>query len=79
MKKHYIAGAGLHGCLYQTCEVHETYKEAVDSLAFLHELGEKRRRKLSTQGYLELNLHRDGNEYCEIIECGCGHPDVHKD
>jgi len=26
-----------------------------------------------------LNLHRDGNEYCEIEECYCDNPEQHND
>ena len=79
MATHYIAMAGLHGCLPQTCEVYETYDEAVDALADLHELGDRRRRELRRDGSLELNLHRDGNEYCEIEERDCATPSVHSD
>lgn len=78
-RKHYIGMAGLHGCLPQTCDVYATYKSAVESLASLHELGKKRTRELSRDGYLELNLHRDGNEYCEVTECTCSNPREHSD
>jgi len=67
---HYLALAGLHGCMCQ-------YSSAVDDLAQLHDLGRDRKRKLKRTGYLELNLHRDGNEYCEITECDCDDPEVH--
>ena len=78
-KTHYIGMAGLHGCLPQTCDVYETYQDAVDSLASIHELGKTRSAALKKHGYLELNLHRDGNEYCEIEECDCDTPEVHSD
>ena len=77
--KHYIGMAGLHGCLPQYCEVYDTYEEAAEGLAFLHELGRDRIRRLRMDGYLELNLHRDGNEYCEITECECSTPEIHSD
>ncbi len=78
-KVHFIAMAGLHGCLPQSCECYDTYATAVDSLVSLHELGRKRARILNRDGYLELNLGRDGNEYCEIEECSCDSPEDHSD
>jgi hypothetical protein len=71
---HYIGMAGLHGCLSTTCGVYDTQKEAADSLADLHDLGRNRRRKLARDGYLELNIRRDGNEYAEITACACSTP-----
>lgn len=67
---HYHYGAGLHGSLYEYGP-HTTYDydQAVDDLADTHELGRRRRAQLKRDGYLEMNLHRDGNEYCEIVEC----------
>ena len=76
-EKHYIGMAGLHGYLPSDCASYEDYESAVDSLASLHELGKNRERELKKHGYLELNLHRDGNEYCEIVECDCTDPDEH--
>ena len=74
---HYVAMAGLHGCIPQHCQVHGTYDGAVDDLAALHDLGRHRRKSLQRDGYLELNVYRDGNEYCEIRECDCQEPQVH--
>jgi hypothetical protein len=71
MSKHFVAMAGLHGCLPNYCECYDTFAAAVEGLASLHELGQKRRRELRITGSLELNCHRDGNEYCEIVECTC--------
>jgi hypothetical protein len=76
-KKHWIAMAGLHGCMPNYCGVHESYENAVGDLAALHELGKGRTRELKKNGYLELNIHRDGNEYCEITECDCDNPEEH--
>ena len=76
---HYIAMAGLHGCIPNTCWAHDCVEDAVEDLAQLHELGRNRRRELKRNLYLELNLHRDGNEYCEIVECDCDDPTVHND
>lgn len=63
---HYHVFAGLHGYLPNFAETADNYPEAVDVLAELHELGRDRKRQLRREGHLELNLHRDGNEYAEI-------------
>lgn len=77
--KHYIAMSGLHGCMPNVCESHETQKAAVESMASLHELGKKRTATLRRDLYLELNLSRDGNEYIEITRCDCDEPESHND
>jgi len=79
MKTHYIAMAGIHGCLPQYCSTHDNYNNAVEDLAQLHELGKNRTKELKKDGYLELNMKKDGNEYCEIIECDCKTPESHND
>jgi hypothetical protein len=66
---HFHAIAGMHGYLPNSNDVCESYSQAVESLVFLHELGRKRAAVLKRDGYLELNLRRDGNEYCEVSEC----------
>jgi hypothetical protein len=78
-KTHYIGMAGIHGCLPQTCEVYATAREACDSLADLHDLGKNRRAALCRDLYLELNMSRDGNEYCEVTSCDCNDPTCHSD
>lgn len=65
---HYHAIAGLHGYLPNYSEPCESYDQAVDSLAFLHELGRDRTRRLRRDGTLELDLRRDGNEDAEVSE-----------
>jgi len=79
MKAHYIAMAGLSGCLPNYCQGHETYGAAVEDLAAMHELGKKRRQALKRDGYLMLNIKRDGNEYAEVTECGCDDASQHND
>ena len=79
MNKHYIACAGLLGYMTNYCQYHESYDNAVEDLVVLHELGKNRARELKRDGYLELNLQRDGNEYCEVIECECDNPEEHSD
>ena len=76
---HYIAMAGLHGCLPQYCSSHDTLTNAVDDLADMSELGRDRRRALKRELYLGLNIRRDGNEYLKITECNCSDPSVHND
>ena len=79
MSKHYVAMAGLHGCIPNSCQSYDTRQDAIEDLANLHELGKNRKSILRRDNYLELNLGRDGNEYCEIIECECDNPGVHND
>ena len=70
MSTHYHYGAGLHGYLYQDGpHTADTREAAINALAESYELGAKRKRTLARDGYLELKLSRDGNEYCEIIAC----------
>lgn len=76
-RAHYHAMAGMHGCMPNANYVLESYDAAIDSLVELHELGKKRERALRRDGTLELNLRRDGNEYCEVTECS--EPDCMED
>ena len=78
-KKHFIGMAGLYGYLPIYCDFFDSYNDAVESLADLHELGKKRRAELKKNGFIELNLHKDGNEYAEITECDCSDPSQHSD
>jgi hypothetical protein len=77
--EHFIGMAGLHGCIPQVCDVYDTQDQAAGGLASIHELGARRERELRNSCYLELNLQRDGNEYCEIIHCDCAEPWIHSD
>ena len=79
MSKHFIAMAGIHGCMPNYCASCDTYHDAVDSLISLHDLGRKRAKELRADGYIELNMQRDGNEYAEITECDCDNPAQHND
>jgi hypothetical protein len=78
-KKHFIGMAGLHGCLPQTCDVYATKGDAAQSLGDIHELSKNKIRLLRRAMYLELDLSKHGNEYCEIAECECDDPAVHSD
>ena len=69
---HYHYGAGQFGCLFDTGPYYsETYREAVECLADLFELGRVRKSRLLDYGYLELDNRRDGVDYCEVMPCGC--------
>ena len=79
--KHFIAMAGLHGYLPQTCEVFGNKGDAVNYLVELHELPPfgRKAKELRKDSYTELDLHKDGNEYAEITVCECDHPEIHSD
>ena len=79
MSKHFIGMAGIHGCMPSTCASYESVKDAAEELASIHDLGEKRTRELRRNQYIELDMHRDGNEYAEITECDCSNPTQHND
>jgi hypothetical protein len=42
-------------------------------------LSERKRRVLRRDLYLEMDVYKDGNEYCEITECDCNKPGIHND
>ena len=74
---HYHYGAGLHGYLYQDGPYRtDNYDSAVGALTTTYDLGRVRRERLDRDGYLEMNLDRDGNEYCEIISCSAECPEA---
>ena len=70
----FTAMAGLYGCLPNYVEECDSFQEAVDTLSDLHELGQRRRAALKASGFISLSLHRDGNEYAEIVK---GEPECH--
>ena len=77
-RKHWIAGSGEHGCLYDYGpNLHTDYQSAVDDLASLFELGRTRKARLFADHYLELDPRKDGASYCEITECDCQDPSEH--
>lgn len=78
-KTHYIAMAGLKGYLPNYCQAHNTRKEAVDDLCEMHELTLPRIKELRKYGYVDLNIHKHGNEYAEVTECSCDNPEQHND
>ena len=75
---HYIAMSGLHGYLPQFCCAVDSRKEAVDTLADLHELSTRQVKELRRTGSVELKQEQ-GAEYCEWSLCSCWTPEVHND
>lgn len=73
-KRHYIALAGEFGYLPDYCDVFETKRDAIESLAELHKLGRRAKRELRADNYTALTRYAD---YCEIQVCGCGNPKQH--
>lgn len=78
---HYIALAGLHGCMPNYCEAFDTESDAIHALLDLHELSSRSvyAMELRHNGYTELRLHKHGNEYAEVTFCDCDDPDQHSD
>ena len=67
-KKHYIAMAGMRGCLPNYCEIFPTKHGAVSALADLHDgIGH---RALQKHGYVDLPKSA-GNEYAQVELCTC--------
>ena len=79
MPRHWIGMAGLHGCLPNTCASYDTKRAAAEGLAALHDSPRGVLTSLLRDGYAELNLKRDGNEYAEITACTCDTPSDHDD
>lgn len=78
MPKHFIAGNGSYGCLYDSCEVFETKTAAVDHLVTVFDLGSKRKEKLRKNEYIDLGPEF-GADYAEITVCNCDEPKIHSD
>lgn len=73
MSKHWIAMSGVMvGCLPEFCEPFQKRKEAVDTLADLHEMSHSQHRTLRKEGVVGL-----GMGYAEVVECNCKTPGVH--
>jgi len=78
LRKHWIAGSGMHGCLFDSCEVYGTREDAVNALADIFQLERTRKATLRRDGLLEL-CPRDGAQYCEVTACTCSNPACHSD
>ena len=62
----YSAIAGLKGYMPNLIEIFDNYDLAVEFLAEVHEMTEDQALILEEDGYIDLDLHMQGNEYCEI-------------
>lgn len=78
-KKHFIAMAGLYGYLPNYSACHETKTAAAEDLASMHDMSERAMFRLRHEMYIDLDLQRDGNEYCEIVVCQCDDADCHQE
>jgi len=67
MNKDYSAMAGLHGCMPNYCAGHDSYNDAVEDLITMHELDQTQSIDLYVNGYLELDLGKHGNAYCQVM------------
>jgi len=76
---HYIAVAGLRGYLPNVCQSFNDDNSAVRFLYEIHEFPYKKIGELRKNRYIDLDLRKYGNEYCEITECECNTPEVHND
>jgi len=76
-KTHYVVTAGLCGYLPNYLGSCESYDDAVNDLADLHEMTDEQIAELREFGYVDLDLHEQGNEYAEITSCDCDNPDDH--
>lgn len=78
---HYIAMAGIVGCLPNYCDVFWSSNDAFESLVQLHELSKRGSyyADLKRRNYVHLLLSKHGNEYAEIIECSCLTPWIHNE
>ena len=69
----YLAGSGSYGCLYDCVGAYRNKKDAINALIGRFDMGGTRRAgALRRDLYLDLNPHRDGASYCEVVE---GDPD----
>lgn len=78
-KRHWIAGNGSIGCLYDNCEVFRTKKDAIEYLAdFVFD--DIRGIKTALRKY-EIFYFSDysgaGADYCEISPCECDDMNIH--
>jgi hypothetical protein len=75
MTRHYIAGSGEYGCLYDNAAVLPTKGDAIDFLCDLFaEDNRGVRTNLRSQSYADLE---NGADYCEIAPCECDCPEAH--
>lgn len=77
---HYIVLGGLRGYLPNFCEPTLTIREAAAIAAQIHDLSESYVYKhLTRDRFMDLDLHKHGNEYIELTKCTCNEPHIHQD
>jgi len=83
--KHWIAMAGMRGCMPHYCEAHRTKADAVEDLLVIHDDAEVGRPRVKSQltrkgdTWACIDLHKWGNEILEVVCCDCDEPWVHSD
>ena len=76
-KKHWIAMAGIRGCIPNFCQSCDTKADAIETLAFIHDDAPRgMKTELRKYHYTELVF---GNEYASIEPCYCDEREVHDD
>jgi len=76
MPRHWIAGSGEYGCLYDNVAVLPTKAAAIDYLCDLFaEDNRGVRTNLRANEYADLT---NGADYCEITPCACDDPESHE-
>lgn len=74
---HYIGMAGLCCYMPNYTTVGDTRGAVADDLGRLHDLSQRRVNLLRRDMYCDLDLRKEGNEYCEIVRCECETPGDH--
>jgi hypothetical protein len=81
--RHWIGMAGLRGYMPNYCDVWQTKEDAIEGLLFIHDdalIGPPRvKTALRRFEFVEIDLHKWGNEYLEIMPCNCDEPWVHSE
>jgi len=85
MKKHYVAMAGLAGCLPSMVMADTNKANLIDAIVGEHTDLEdgftlpKVKQELKDAWYADLDLKKFGNEYISIDVCACGDISNHFD
>jgi hypothetical protein len=80
MDKHYVVMAGLRGYMPSCCYSVDTIKEGASIMAQIHGLSENYvYNQLVGDWFMDLDLHKHGNEYISIDLCECEDPSIHND
>ncbi len=77
-RKHWIAGSGEYGCLYDQCGSYGSKASAIESMAQLFDGVRGVKAQLRRYEYMDLPAGA-GADYVEITVCTCDTPEVHND